>query len=105
MQGAGDSIAEQKHLTPRSGQDHAFELLMMNLRLAEGIPEHRLGSSLALIRDLSKQRHLSNLIHFNDQKLKTTAIGSRLLDSVLSQLTAPLVDFAGFDPRFGVSGT
>lgn len=95
------------HLTPRNGRDHLQEILMMGLRLREGLNEERLDSHILNPNSLfSKEQELEN-IEYYDGYWRCTQRGERVLDTVLQRLFAEIdknevsqLDFGRLDPKF-----
>jgi oxygen-independent coproporphyrinogen III oxidase len=107
---AGAGLKEHEwnaYLTPRSARDHLQELLMMGLRLREGLAKDRLGPQESLWARLFEKEQLLKNIEENADFYHSSAQGSQLLDSVLQNLFAEIekitpqqLDLAHLDPRF-----
>ena len=102
---------EIKKLHLRSGLDHVFELLMMGLRLEEGLKKDRFGLLQPTLSESLKE--FIRLNYFNDlgHSWAPTGKGLRLLDTLLpsvyqqfeknlSKDAAQNLDLSIFDPRF-----
>jgi putative oxygen-independent coproporphyrinogen III oxidase len=105
---AGHSLAELgSHLTPRSGREHLEEMLMMGLRLREGLSFERLeGLAEAGLRLFDKEQASGN-IELIEGGVRTSPAGERVLDSVLQRLFTEIdeipvqwLDSERFDPKF-----
>ncbi len=108
VDGAGRQDFEMRSwLSPRSGREHLEEMLMMGLRLREGLKRERWGSQRAEIERLfSKEQTIGN-IEITENWVRATPAGERLLDSVLQRLFTEIdkippsiLDSEGFDPKF-----
>jgi len=105
---AGHELAELGTLlTPRSGREHLEEMLMMGLRLREGLKMERIEDSEGTLQALFKVEQANGNIEISDKYVRATAQGARVLDSVLQRLfagiekiPAPFLDSASFDPMF-----
>lgn len=105
---AGHELAELGTLlSPRSGRDHLEEMLMMGLRLREGLKIDRIEDSEGQIRALFNKEQILENIEFCGSTVRATAQGARVLDSVLQRLFAEIekieariLDSASFDPMF-----
>lgn len=108
IEAAGDSLFELGHaLKPRRGRDHLFELLMMGLRLNEGVDLSRLERLLAPGVRLELPTQLSEFIRTGGGRLAMTPAGLRILDHLLPKLydyiekiAQPNLDSLPFDPMF-----
>lgn len=96
-----------KQLTPRSAKEHLEELLMMGLRLREGLNESRLEGLGCDPHLLFKRSQAAGNIEYNSGFWRATPQGSRVLDTVLQGLFAEIekiealkLDFAQIDPKF-----
>jgi oxygen-independent coproporphyrinogen-3 oxidase len=85
----GHGLSEEELLTP---VEAAHEALVMGLRLAEGIDPAELGERLGVERivvDAAVQRLIGlDLLEREDTKLRATAAGRLLLDSILAEIAA-----------------
>lgn len=94
-------------LTPRSGKEHLEELLMMGLRLREGLDEARLEGLGLDPHLLFKSSQIVGNIEHCDGFWRATEQGARVLDTVLQKLFTEIekiealnLDFAKIDPKF-----
>jgi oxygen-independent coproporphyrinogen-3 oxidase len=85
----GHGLSEEEMLTP---VEAAHEALVMGLRLAEGIDPVELGERLGVERivdDAAVQRLVGlDLLERKGSRLRTTAAGRLLLDSILAEIAA-----------------
>ena len=85
----GHGLCEEEALTPA---ETAHEALVMGLRLAEGISPGELADRLGverLINDGAVDRLVGHrLLEWRDDRLRTTASGQLLLDSILAEIAA-----------------
>lgn len=107
LAGAGTDKGESGWLKTRSAKDHLFELLMMGLRLREGVNVARFGSLQPSI-DLSFQTfQAQGWLEKAEPFWRMTGRGARLLDSILpiifnnlEEILGADLDRASFDPTF-----
>jgi oxygen-independent coproporphyrinogen-3 oxidase len=105
---AGHELAELgSFLTPRSGPEHLEEILMMGLRLREGLDLSRFEGVFSELKELFKKEQVFENIELNGNVARATRQGERVLDSVLQRLFTEmekirpaLLDSASFDPKF-----
>jgi putative oxygen-independent coproporphyrinogen III oxidase len=106
-QGAGREEAEAKTLTQRRPDEHLLELLMMGLRLQEGLKKERIGWPVQIQKQLFERQQVSGFIKENDDAWLCTPAGARILDSVLQEIavktekiSGPNLDSVLLDPKF-----
>ncbi len=86
---AGRVVSEESWLTPRIQKDHVYEMLMMGLRIREGIGVERFGSLQSQVQLVFDQYVALGMMKIVDQAKKTyamTARGERILDSLLPNI-------------------
>lgn len=105
---AGHELSEWgSSLTPRSGREHLEELLMMGLRLREGLELSRLEAPEGGILKIFEREQTTGNIRLSQGRAYATRAGEQVLDSVLQRLFTEvekirpqILDSASFDPKF-----
>jgi oxygen-independent coproporphyrinogen-3 oxidase len=107
LQKAGQREAEATFTQPRTASDHLFEMLMMGLRLREGVDIRRLGDLGAALPEGLRKIQAADFIDLSGGRLRATPKGLRILDSLLPKIfkflekdAPPNLDSAGIDPKF-----
>lgn len=104
---AGVPEREFKVLTPRTAPEHFEEMLMMGLRLREGLAATRLGPLNQFLTQAQTEPQVSGFIELANDYWRPTDAGARILDTLLHELfrrieEAPTawLDSPHFDPTF-----
>jgi oxygen-independent coproporphyrinogen-3 oxidase len=112
--GGAGSETETRWLQKRNSKDHLFEMLMMGLRLEDGLDESRFGPWAGLfeqsVRTLPDPSVFERIQGVSGNAWKASPAGLRLLDTHLSKLFENLeknakaqglnLDSEAFDPKF-----
>jgi len=97
LESSGDPTKEKSWLSSRTQEDHLKELLLMNLRLVEGMPLEKWGANKHLFENAATSLIAKGLLEtFQDKTrgkvYRATTRGSQILDTVV-ELSYGLIDF------------